>query len=318
MNTPPPLHSPPCPRVGGVARRWSPFGWLVIACTVLAASGISQAADARVASLPRVQAGVPVAHPDATRWNRVLYQAVSRITLGDASSVPATIRARVPLFTLVLLATATNTSVAGAPPAYRLAEVGAGYAVPIGGHLTVVSTDNPPSAAGIDSLGRQVLAGNGRKLDEARRVGVSDTMQVVDIDSLFLIGRRHAPLVMRHFIWVDPGTGRCTCCVWLLEKRQTGGLAPTGHPPRWLQAGTRDDRAIHVDAGKFFLGMPTKDAFALTSLPPGVDLAWSAELRQVAARPAYGIRDLQQLALAIGDALAPLRTPASQTAATTN
>lgn len=317
MHTPPP-HSPLRQRVGGVARPRRPLGWLVIACTVLAAGGISQAADARVESLPRVQAGAVVPNPDAGRWNRVIYQAVSRITQGDASSVPATIRARVPRFTLVLLATATNTSVAGAPPLYRLAEVGAGYAVPLGGQLTVVSTDNPPSAAGIDSLGRQVLAGNGRKLDEARRVGVSDTMQVVDIDSLFLIGRRHAPLVMRHFIWVDPGTGRCTCCVWLLEKRPTGGLAPTGHPPRWLQAGTRDDRAIHVDASKFFLGMPTKDAFALTSLPPGVDLAWSAELRQIAARPAYGIRDLQQLALAIGDALAPLRTPASQTAATTN
>lgn len=317
MNTPPTLHMPARLRVGGVARLRSYLSWLVIACTVVTADSISQAADARIASLPRVQAGVAVANPDAPRWNRVLYQAVSRITQGDASSVPATIRSRVPLFTLVLLATATNTSVAGAPPVYRLAEVGAGYAVPLGGQLTVVSTDNPPSAAGIDSLGRQVLAGNGRKLDEARRVGASDTMQVVDIDTLFLMGRRHAPLVMRHFIWVDPGSGRCSCCVWLLEKRQAGGLAPTGHPPRWLEAGTRDDRAIHVDSGKFFLGMPTKDAFALTSLPPGIDLAWSVELRQAAALPGYGLRDLQRLSLAIADALEPLRRPAGQAAVST-
>lgn len=276
--------------------------------------GITRAADTSaipVVPLPRVQPGVVISAANAERWNRVIYLAVSRITHGDASSVPAMVRARVPLFTLAMLATVTNTREPSEPPLYRLAEVAAGYAVPLGGQLTVISTENPPAAAGLDYLGRQVLSANGRNLGEVRRIAATDTLQVVDVDSLYVVGGRHAPLVMRHFIWADPETGRCACCVWLLQKQAGSGLAATGHAPRWLQEGTRDERSVHVDSGKFFLGMPTKEAFALTSLPPGVELAWSPVFRQVAAYSAYGPRELQQLALAVDAALEPLRKPAN-------
>lgn len=286
---------------------------LILLAAVLTGD-ITRAADTPampIVPLPRVQPGVVIPTPNAQRWNRVIYLAVSRITQGDASSVPAMVRARVPLFTLAMLATVVNTREPTEPPLYRLAEVAAGYAVPLSGHLTVISTESPPAAAGLDYLGRQVLSANGRNLGEVRRVAATDTMQVVDVDSLYLVGGRHAPLVMRHFIWADPRTGRCACCVWLLQKQAGGGLMPTGHPPRWLQEGTRDERAVHVDANKFFLGMPTKESFALTSLPPGVEVAWAPEFRQAAAHSAYGPRELQQLALAVDAALKPLRTSAN-------
>jgi len=53
--------------------------------------------------------------------------------------------------------------------------------------------------------------------------------------------------------------------------------------------------------------MPTKDAFALTDLPPGTDLAWSADLQQAAAAVHYAEPDLSRLAAAINQALQPLR-----------
>ena len=268
------------------------------------------AAEPAPHGLPLVPPGTVAVAPTAARFNRVVYLAASRIASGDADAVPAVIASRVPLFTLALLATVGQIENAEGQPLHRLLEVGAGYAVPLAGQLTVIDPAAPPTAAGIDMIGRQVLAANGRHLAELRRAGANGTIQVIDVDSLFLRGGHHTPLVMRHFIWVEPTSGRCSSCVWLLARAADGHFEPTADPPRWLQEGTRDDRAIHVDAGEFFLGMPTKDAFALTDLPPGTDLTWSAELRQAAVATHYLEPELNRLAAAINQALQPLRDSA--------
>ena len=51
-------------------------------------------------------------------------------------------------------------------------------------------------------------------------------------------------------------------------RRADGGLDVVDVPPRWIPPGTREDRAIHVDAGEFALGLPTKRAFALVDMLP--------------------------------------------------
>jgi hypothetical protein len=298
------------PPLRGVVRGAMSLRLAILVMTVLV-GGTTKAADTSVTVVPRVAAGVVVADPTAPRWNRVIYLAVARITHGDAASVPENVRSRVQRFTLALMATVTNANGPDAPPSYQLVEVGAGYAVPLGGRLTVISTENPPSQAGIDYLGRQVLAANGRNLGEVRRKGMSSTAQVVDVDVLFRHRGRHTPLVMRHFIWVEPRSGRCTCCVWLLARQQRGGFTVAGFPPRWLQEGTRDTRAIHVDDDEFFLGMPTREAFALTSLPPGLDLSWTPALRELAALATLSEADLKKLTVAVDEALEPLRKPAN-------
>ena len=271
---------------------------------------LAAAAPPGIATVPRVPPSTVIPDESAPRFNRVIYLAVSHITNGDAAKVPSVIRARVPMFTLALLATVANTSPAGTPANYRLAEVGVGYAVPINRRLTVVDTEAPPAAAGIDMLGRQVLSANGRNLGGLRRVGKTDTLQVIDIDALVRVGNRHATLTMRHFVWADPASGRVASCVWLLQKRSDGQFAPMANPPRWLQEGTRDTRRIHVDASKFVLGVPTKEAFALASLPPGIELTWTPPLQQLASQPSYGDAELEQLTEAVNEALEPLQVPA--------
>jgi hypothetical protein len=270
----------------------------------------SHAAPPSLEPIPRIPPGTVVSDASAARFNRMVYAAVSRITSGDAKKVPAVIRARVPLFTLAFLATVANTAPAGVAPSYQLAEVGVGYAVPLNSRLTIVDTEAPPAAAGIDMLGRKVLSANGRNLGGLRRVGKTNTLQVIDVESLVRVGNRHAPLTMRHFIWADPASGRVASCVWLLQKRSAGQLAPLANPPRWLQEGTHDSRSIHVDATKFAFGMPTQEAFAIASLPPGIELTWTAALRQSACLPVYGDDELEQLTAAINEALDPLRAPA--------
>jgi len=275
---------------------------VVLVAAVLHAAPAARAAPAAV---PRIPPGTPVSSATADRFNRVIYQAVSRISAGDADKVPSSIRSRVSKFTFAILATVVNSGPDEESARYRLTEVAVGYAVPLGGRLTIIDTEAPPATAGIDRLGRQVLSANGRNLGSLRQVGKTDLMQVIDIDALVRQGTRHARLTMRHLIWVDPASGRTASCFWLLEKRSRDRFIPLANPPRWLHEGTEDARSIHVDASKFILGVPTQEAFAISSLPPGIELTWTPAFQQAAALPSYTDADLQQLTASINEALVP-------------
>lgn len=257
--------------------------------------------------LPAVPPGTPVADPAAPRWNRLVLAAVPRIATGDTESVPQMVRENLPRFTLVVMATVRPAAAGG--PRQELAELGAGYALPVAGRLTVVDTEAPPPEAGIDFLGRQVLAQNGRALAGLTTVGASDTIRVFDAESILVAQGRHRDYVMRHFVWVEPTSGHCSACVWLLGRRADGGLDVVDVPPRWIPPGTREDRAIHVDAGEFALGLPTKRAFALVDMPPGPALAWSPTLRAAAAAPACTPEVLRTLAIELDRGLDSLRQP---------
>jgi hypothetical protein len=283
----------------------------VVRCGVLVAVLVPAAASALEPAgggpLPIVPPGTPVGDTTAARWNRLLLAAVPRIASGDTGSIPATVRERLGQWPLVLLATVRKVDGADGRPSHRLDEVGAGYAAAVGGRFEVVDTENPPPAANVDFLGRQVLSQNGRALVGLHRVGGSETVLVFDAESFLVRDGHHGDFLMRHFVWVDPASGECSMCVWLLVKRPDGGLAVVDEPPRWLAGGTREDRAIHVDGNEFLLGIPTRRAFALLDMPPGLPLAWSPALRGLAAEPACPPATVHALATELDRCLQPLR-----------
>ncbi|MEM8732983.1 MAG: hypothetical protein AAGG44_02095, partial [Planctomycetota bacterium] len=105
----------------------------------------------------------------------------------------------------------------------------------------------------------------------------------------------HQPMVTRHFIWVDGKTGKLTTLVWLIEgdeqRRQPSRDAIRGFP-----AGLKEDRKVHVDKSEFLLGgIPTDEAFALESLPPGQAVNWNRAAFELAALPSYTREQLQKL-----------------------
>lgn len=282
-------------------------GVLVVALAVVGGPGTGMSRAAAVPPLLIVPPGTPVDAAAADRWNRLILAAAPRIAAGDTTAVPEWIRERLTRFELVVMATVRPIVGSDGVPRHTLHEVGAGYAVPVAGRLTVVDTDNPPPEAEIDFLGRRILAQNGKALGGLRCVGGSETVQVFDVDSLLVRDGRHADFLTRHFVWVEPVTGVCSACAWLLEQRADGRLAVTEDPPRWIAPGTREDRSIHVDADEFLLGLPTERSFALVDLPPGRPLEWSPELRAVAAEPRYDPATVRTLAVEIGRSLVPLQ-----------
>ena len=282
-------------------------GFVMLMLAALAGRGVAGAAAPAAAPLAVVPPGTPVAAASADRWNRLVLAAAPRIAAGDTTAVAEAVQERLAEFALVVMATVRPGVGPDGVARHTLAEVGAGYAVPVAGQLTVVDTNAPPPEAGIDFLGRQILAQNGKGLEGLRRVAASDTVQVFDADSLVVRDGRHADFLTRHFVWVEPVTGVCSACVWLLEPRADGSLAVVEDPPRWIAPGTHEDRAIHVDADEFLLGLPTKRAFALVDLPPGQPLRWSPGLRAVAAERSYEPDTVRTLAVEIDRSLAPLR-----------
>ena len=256
-----------------------------------------------------VPPGTAVHNPTGSRWNRVVLLAAPRIGSGDTESVSQAIRQRVSHFTLALLATVRQTAGPGDERRHELVELGVGYAVPVDGRLTVVAADDPPENAGIDFIGRHILAENGRSLAGLTCIGSSGTVRVFDAEAILWRSGSHQDFLMRHFVWVEPASGQCSACVWLLSRDAAGGLMVVEEPIRWLAPDTREDRLIHVDASEFLLGIPTKRSFALVNLPPGQPLGWTAGLRDVAAENHYSVQGLQSLAVALDRGLQSLREP---------
>lgn len=270
-----------------------------------------EAADPEAGCHPieTVPPGTLVDNPAGTRWNRVLLLAVPRIARGDTEAVAQAVRERVSRFTLVLLATVRQTGGPAGQARHELAGLGVGYAVPVDGRLTVVAADDLRGAAGIDFIGQLILAENGRNLAGLTCVGSSDTVQVFDAEAILFREGAHRDYFLRHFIWVEPASGRCSTCIWLLSRNAAGSLAVVEEPIRWIRPGTREDRVIHVDASRFLLGVPTRRAFALIDMPPGQALDWSPSLRGIAAEKRYTPEGLRSLALALDQSLETLRTP---------
>ncbi len=283
--------------------------------TAAATPPAASAADPDPAATCRPLKVVPpdtsVDNPDGSRWNRVVLLAAPRIASGDTEAVSQVIRQRVSQFTLALLATVRKTTGPAGGTRHELAELGVGYAVPMDGRLTIVATDNPPPSAGIDFLGRQILAENGRTLANLTCVGTSDTAQVFDAEAILFRRGTHLDFLMRHFVWVEPVSGQCSACVWLLTRRADGSLVVVEEPIHWISPGTREDRAVHVDSSEFLFGIPTKRSLALVDIPPGQALEWSPGLRAIAAEKHYPLQALQTLAVALDHSLQTLRAPQS-------
>ncbi|MEO8272370.1 MAG: hypothetical protein ABI557_21860, partial [Aureliella sp.] len=137
----------------------------------------------------------------------------------------------------------------------------------------------------------------------------TSTRMIVDTPAVVLRHAEHHEFVMRHFIWVEPTTGRNAALVWLIDHDRVGKPFVDEHePPRWAPAGLQEDRAIHVDGKEFnFIGIPSEKAFAVEDLPPGKPIPWTSEARVLAAKSSYRADELHSLSLALNAMLQATR-----------
>ncbi len=287
-----------------------PLSWLTLALLVSQYVGVTHAQErvAKSRELPRIEAGTLVSFDTsvgktAGHWNRVVLLARPRIASGDVEALSSAIRDSVSDFVLTILASVEEfQDPTVGQPRFRLVDIGVGYSTHVNGEMrTVTVADAEKVGVKLGIFPRMLLAENEKKLATATITARTSTLMIVDTPAVVLRSKEHHDFVMRHFIWVEPTTGRNAALVWLIDHDQAGNpIVDPSEPPRWAPAGLQEDRAIHVDRKEFnFIGIPNDRAFAIEDLPPGRPIPWTAEARALAAKPSYQADELRDLSLAL-------------------
>ncbi|RMF43233.1 MAG: hypothetical protein D6753_05740 [Planctomycetota bacterium] len=261
-------------------------------------------ADDSPKPLSRLPPGTVVEPPAEQGWNAVLLVARPRLASGDVDAIPSTIAATVRKFALTLMARTEREERAG-QPAYRLVDVGVGYSMDHDGKLIVVSGDTAEEQGiPLGFIERQLLKENEKQLSATRIVARTSTLLLFDVPAIMLFEGQHQDFIMRHFVWIDRRSGVHSMLVWLIDPSENDHLKLTDKPMRWVPAGTREERRIHVDASTFLLGgIPTERSFALEDLPPGRDVAWTPDARKYASLSRFSTDQLRALVEALNGAL---------------
>ncbi len=250
--------------------------------------------------LPLVGSGIIVGKEDAVKWNRVILLATPRIASGDTSKLSETVRTAVSKLTLTILATVESEVVGDGTEAYRLSEVGVGYSTIIKeNRVTITSETAGRMGAGLDFYGRQMLSENEEQIGNLKVIFRTSTLTVFDAPAIMLRDGQHKDFLTRHLIWVDPKTGKLDMAVWLLSSDANGRTSVAEKSLRVVAPGTNEDRKIHVDGRSFFLGIPSKRAFALEELPPGIDFEWTDDAKALASLSVYKNSELIEFVRAL-------------------
>ncbi len=257
--------------------------------------------------LSRIEAGARIVDEQAGHWNRVVLLARPRISSGDVDSLPAAIRDSVSDFVLTIMASVEQTTdPSTGNPRFLLADVGVGYSTEIDGELkSVTVADAAKVGLKLGLFTRMMLTENEKKLTTAKLTARTSTLAIIDAPAIVLRGSVHQEYLMRHFVWVEPRTGRTAALVWLIKRDDAGGYeVEADEPPRWAPAGLREDRAIHVDGKQFnMLGIPNEKAFAIENLPPGKPIPWTDDAQAVADLEHYDSDSLHRISTALNNML---------------
>jgi hypothetical protein len=290
---------------------WLRLAALAVVCHAAIASAAGEPAPPVPKPMTIIEAGTVVDDPGRDRWNRIVLLATPRFASGDTDDVSESIREAVSGFTFAILATVRPVDASAAEkdaPRYDLVEVGVGYSMRVNDRLTVIAPDAALPGFSLDFLSRQVLNAKHKSLGDIECVGRHATAVAFDAPTLMLRGDDHEDLVVRHLVRLDPQSGLCSTCAWLVTADDDDASTPLEEPLRIVDGGTREERSIHVDGRRFTFGLPTKRAFAVEDLPPGRRVDWSASLRTAADVPTYTEKALSRLTTELDAAIASLRT----------
>jgi len=284
---------------------------VAVVCRAAVAFAAGDAAPPVPKPMTVIEAGTLVEEPGRDRWNRIVLLATPRFASGDTDDVSESIKAAVSGFTFAVLATVRPVDASAADtdaPRHELVEVGVAYCMRVNDRLTVIAPNADIPGFSLDFLGRQILTAKQKSLGDIDCVGKHATAVAFDVPTLMLRGDEHEDLVIRHLVRLDPQSGLCSTCAWLVTAEDDDASTPVEEPLRIIDEGTREKRCIHVDGRRFTFGLPTKRAFAVEDLPPGRRVDWSASLRTAADVPTYSDKALRRLTSELDTAIASLRT----------
>lgn len=296
------------PNRSPIAQRPHVLSWLLALSLVFHSTNAHGQVSGTSARMPRITAGTLVENEDASRWNQVVLLARPRLASGDVSSLPSFVGKAASSLVLSIMATVEPKVDQAGEKRFKLSEVGVGYSYAVDGNLTIITAEDASRlGAALSLVQRQMLSENEKQIEKVRIVARTSTLLLFDTPAILLRDAKHKRYVMRHFVWINSRTGRTATLVWLLEPEEDQ-LVVVNEPLRWVPAGTKEDRAIHVDGEEIsFLGVPSDEAFALEGLPPGRDVQWTENAKRYAGLKEFSKDELRELTVTLNQALSSLK-----------
>lgn len=249
-------------------------------------------------ALPRLEHLVPgaaVGQGPPAGWTHQVIRSVPRLASGALESLPEAAAEMATRFRTVIAA-----EVARSGPTFRLARVGIGNAIPLGGRDVVVTPHGPDEAlASLGAVERLVLRAAEGKLNEARLIARTPTFALLRSPATRLVAGRHRASAFCYAFLVDPETGRLATLVWAMPDGVGGG------PPEVIELppDAALDAALDVVVDRHVGPIPITWSFAMRSLPEGRRIAVpdrAARLLVGAAEPEEWERALRRLLASAG------------------
>lgn len=283
-----------------------PVVWLALGIMLSSGGALGETIETKVRPLSRIRPGTVIAKPAPQGWTHLILFARPRLGAGDMQAASKTARDYVKMFNTAMVA-----RVKKADGGFELDEVAIGHSMNIDGKQVVVTPDTASALGGrLGLMGGHLLAGAQEALEGVKQVARYSTMMVFDAEAIVHHDEEHVQMTVRHLVWVSKTSGQLGAAMWLLRHREETEAEKQGKyalaekhftvlPPQLVE-----DRVLHVDKSKISFGIPTKEAFALEKLPPGVQYRFTSELAKTAARDKFTPQQVQQLAVAFGKAVA--------------
>ena len=289
------------PRIG-VPMRHSLLLLVCTCCGWMSSLRCLAADDVDFTSAPvaRIPSGTIVGEDNANGWNRVVLLATPRLASGAVDKIPAVARRYATRFNVVIMACVTSADDRSSDAKYQLKQVGVGYCTNIRDQQVVITSQTEEKlGADLDTVERIVLRQNEAVLNDMVRIVKSRTIAMFDVKALVLAGGEHHDMLLRHLVWVVPGTGKIAALIWPLVTQEDGTYRLTGKTLSVVPGGFHEDRMIHVSADEITLGIPSSRAFALARMPPGKNLIADENLAKLVAQKSYDSASIKKLLAAI-------------------
>jgi hypothetical protein len=262
---------------------------LIVALFVSCAEGQPPAAMVPFTPRPlsRIEPGTVITDRAPAGWSQLVIKSQPKVNRGDVAEVSkSTIELASLFFNAILVKVGKQddaTQRAGGRPRFGLERVAIGLGTRVDGKDTIISSATADKlGAKLGLIAGMVLSKSEEQLSQIVEIARSPTMAIVDSPANWVRDGKHVPAVVRYAFLVDPRDGRAYTLVWLLDKQDDSYRLAAG-PLVLMRPNLVADCDMHVDASKFTLGIPSADAFAVTRLPPGVQLAMPEPARVVAA-----------------------------------
>jgi len=252
-------------------------GTLAIAAPAQAQNGW----DLQARPLPRIPAGTVFTNKAPQGWSSMVIFVNGKLTSGDVDAVSANVKHYAAMFNLVMMANAGRQS----NGQYYLDKVAIGFSTPSknGQNTVVTATGTGAAGGGLGIIAKSVLAGNEAALGDIRQTARNATTIVIDAPAMMLVGNQHKERIIRYLIWVAPRTGRIGTTAWALEKTP----APQPYTVvedtfQFLPPNMVENRVLNVKREYFTFGIPSKEAFAMVSVPQGTAYKFTQPMLKLA------------------------------------